>query len=175
MQVIFATTTEEGQNIPVIDVTNPAFSVALTDEELSKIAERTLKIVETAVKMRKNNVSGVHPSSRLSRDENNSYYTGMVTYFNKLGAENLHNSFATAHDRKMAYTIAPIAMRLRLRAIAQHLADNLERLLARRPTQDLHLLNIGGGTGVELLERNHLAQTKKTGTALRAKNGYRTI
>ena len=90
MQVIFATTTEEGQNIPVIDVTNPAFSVALTDEELSKIAERTRKIVETAVKMRKNNVSGVHPSSRLSRDENNNYYTGMVTYFNKLGAENLH-------------------------------------------------------------------------------------
>jgi hypothetical protein len=150
MRVIFATT-EAGQNVPVIDVTNPAFSLdALTEEKLAKIAEQTLKIAEVAVKMKKSNVTGADRSSRLlSRDENSSYYTGMVTYFNKLGSENLHDSFATAHDRKMADTIAPIAMRLRLHAIAQHLADNLEMLLARRPTQDLHLLNIGGGTGVD--------------------------
>jgi hypothetical protein len=149
MQVISATT-EEGQNIPVIDVTNPAFCIpALTDDELSKVAERTRNAVEIAAKMRENDLNPARPSSRLSRDENNSYYTGMVTYFNKLGAENLDDSFATAYDRKVADTIAPIAMRLRLRAIAQHLADNLERVLARRLTQDLHLLNIGGGTGVD--------------------------
>ena len=84
MQVILATT-EEGQNVPVIDVTNPAFAIeAPTDDELSKIAERSLKVVEAAVKMKKN-------SRLLSRNE--SYYTGMKTYFNKLGAENLHDSF----------------------------------------------------------------------------------
>ena len=125
MQVILATT-EEGQNVPVINVTNPAFALeALTDDEISKIAARSLKVVEAAVKMKKN-------SQLLSRDD--SYYTGMVTYFNKLGGENLHDSFATAYDRKMAATLAPIAMRLRLRAIAQHLADNLEGLLAK-PSQ----------------------------------------
>src|SRR5262245_14722060 len=134
MQVILATT-EEGQNVPVIDVTNPAFALeAPTDEELSKIAERSLKVVEAAVKIKKN-------SPLLSRDE--SYYTGMKTYFNKLGAENLHESFATAYDRKMAATLAPIATRLRLRAIAQDLADNLEGLLASHPSRDVHLLNIG--------------------------------
>jgi hypothetical protein len=148
MRVIFATT-NEGQNIPVIDVTNPAFFVTVTDEELSKIAEKTRKIVEIAVKMRKNNASGVRPSSKLSHDEDKTYYTGMATYFNKLGAENLHDTFATAQDKRMADTIAPIAMRLRLRAIAHHLADNLENLLACNPAQDLHLLNIGGGTGVD--------------------------
>ena len=52
-------------------------------------------------------------------------------------------------------------MRLRLRAIAQHLADNLERLLARRLTQDLHLLNIGGGTGVDSWNGIILLKQKK--------------
>ncbi len=132
MQVIFATNAE-GQHIPVIDVTNPAFFVTVSDEELSKIAARTLKIAETAIKMRKSNISDVQPSSSLSYDEKSAYYGGMITYFNKLGVENLHDAFAAAHDRNMAGTIAPIAMRLRLRAIAQYLADNLEILLAPPP------------------------------------------
>jgi hypothetical protein len=52
-------------------------------------------------------------------------------------------------------------MRLRLHAIAQHLADNLKRLLEHRFTQDLHLLNIGGGTGVDSWNGIILLKQKK--------------
>ena len=59
-------------------------------------------------------VTCTHPEFSLS----GVWPAAQSTLFKKLGVENLRDSFATSHDKKMADTIAPIATRLRLRTFA---------------------------------------------------------
>ena len=90
-----------------------------------------------------------------------SYTSGMVTYLNKLGPDNLGEGYATPMDRQWAAGLTPLTFRWRMRDVARLLADGLAPALAARPDAPLLMVNIAGGPAADswnaliLLQKEH--------------------
>jgi len=145
--VVYAKT-EEGVELPVIDVTNPAFRVSATDAELATMAEQYIleagKQQEVPVALRE-----VLRNSMLGRGlmaAAGTFLDGMSTYLLKLGPENLGMA-ASPIDKKIAASFPAFTARLRLQDMARLLTDGLLRAAAEEPRRPVCLVNIGGGTG----------------------------
>ena len=160
--------TDDGLELPVIDVTNPAFAVQLSEQELDALLQKHIKEVKS-----RERVPGFIMRLMLRLMQRNSilmrgiaatagtYMTGMNTYILKLGPENLNEDYASNLDRKVATSVPVLSARLRLQDIAHLLADRLILVLSSDEKSPLHLINIGGGTGVDsfnvliLLQKDH--------------------
>jgi hypothetical protein len=145
--VVYATT-EEGVQLAVIDVTNPAFRVTATDRELAAMAEQY--VLEAG---KQQEVSGALRealrNSMLGRGlmaAKGTFLDGMSTYLLKLGPENLGVE-AGPIDKRIAASFPAFTARLRLQDMARLLADGLVRAAAAEPRRPVCLVNIGGGTG----------------------------
>jgi len=148
----------EGLELPVIDVTHPAFELRLSDEELSsRVAEaiRELDRRERAPAfMRRLFLRFFLRDSILARGiagSRGSYMGGMSTYLLKLGPDNLDESYAKQIDRKIAASLPCLSARLRLQATAELIAEELAGALAAAPGRALHLVNIAGGPAADSL------------------------
>jgi hypothetical protein len=148
----------QGEAIPVIDVTHPAF--ALSDDPAAVAALRA----EAALIDRKHRqlpkfllryfMWSAAKRSLLARallQPDSAVLPGMSTYLMKLGADNLVPPFDTRVDRQFAAAPGVLSMRLRLQQVATLVAAGLEKELAERPAAPLHLINIGGGTAIDTL------------------------
>jgi hypothetical protein len=147
--VVYAKT-EEGLELAVIDVTNPAFSVSATDAELAAMAERYIleagKQQEVPAALRE-----ALRNSMLGRGlmaATGTFLDGMSTYLLKLGPENLGVE-ASPIDQRIAASFPAFTARLRLQDMARLLADGLVRAAAVEPQRAMCLVNIGGGTGCD--------------------------
>jgi hypothetical protein len=145
--VVYAKT-EEGVELAVIDVTNPAFAVTATDAELAAMAEQYIleagKQQEVPAALRE-----ALRNSMLGRGlmaATGTFLDGMSTYLLKLGPENLGVE-ASPIDQRIAASFPAFAARLRLQDMARLLADGLVRAAAVEPERPVCLVNIGGGTG----------------------------
>ena len=145
--VVYAKT-EEGVELAVIDVTNPAFRVSATDAELAAMAERYIleagKQQEVPAALRE-----ALRNSMLGRGlmaATGTFLDGMSTYLLKLGPENLGVE-ASPIDQRIAASFPAFTARLRLQDMARLLADGLVRATAVAPRRPVCLVNIGGGTG----------------------------
>jgi hypothetical protein len=145
--VVYAKT-EQGGELAVIDVTNPAFGVAATDAELAAMAEQYIleagKQQEVPAALRE-----ALRNSMLGRGlmaATGTFLDGMSTYLLKLGPENLGME-ASPIDKKIAASFPAFTARLRLQDMARLLADGLVRSAAVEPRRPVCLVNIGGGTG----------------------------
>ena len=159
--------TDEGLELPVIDVTHPAFHIALDEGEQAALIERFLQDVGGPERlpaflrgvlfrvMRRRSVI-----MRGLMGASGTFMSGMNTYLMKLGPDNLDQPFFGAVDRRLAGSPAGLSMRLRLQDTAELLADALLAPLAARPDAALHLLNIGGGPAIDSLNALILVQTK---------------
>ncbi len=78
-----------------------------------------------------------------------SYTSGMVTYLNKLGPDNLGEGYATPLDRQWAAGLTALTFRWRMRDLARLLADGLAPALAARPDAPLFMVNIAGGPAAD--------------------------
>ena len=148
--------TDDGIELPVIDVTNPAFIIQLSDLELDELFKKYLKEVESRERvpaflmrlmlglMQRNSflMRGIAASA-------GTFMTGMNTYILKLGPENLNDGYASNIDRKVAASLPVLSARLRLQDIAHLMADRLISVLSSGEKSPLHLINIGGGPGVD--------------------------
>jgi hypothetical protein len=146
--------TDDGLELPVIDVTHPAFACDPSPAELDAVAEATLRGWRRGRRIPAFARRWLTRRSLLARgamDASGSYLSGITTYLYKLGAENLGAGYAGAMDRRVASSIFPIAMRLRLQAMARLLADGLAPALAARPRRPLRLINLGGGAASDSL------------------------
>jgi hypothetical protein len=145
--LVFAKT-EEGVELAVIDVTNPAFQVTATDAELASMAEQYIleagKQQEVPAALRE-----ALRNSMLGRGlmaATGTFLDGVSTYLLKLGPENLGKD-ASPLDQRIAASFPAFTARIRLQDMARMLADGLAIAIAAEPRRPVCLVNIGGGAG----------------------------
>lgn len=142
--------TEDGRELAVIDVTNPAFAVSATDAELSAMAKQYICEAGQQHQMPAALREALR-SSMLGRGlmaAAGTFLDGISTYLLKLGPENLGEG-ASPIDRRIAASFPAFAARIRLADMAQLLADGLACAATSEPHRRMRLVNIGGGAGAD--------------------------
>lgn len=142
--------TDDGIELPVIDLTHPAFASVPGPDELAAISAASLRGFQQVLALPETVRRMLAAGSVLARDAEAAFVGGMTTYLQKLGPENLGAGWAGPLDRQLAAGIGPVCMRLRLRETARLLAGGLTPVLAAR-RGPLHLINIGGGAAADSL------------------------
>jgi hypothetical protein len=150
--------TDDGVELPVIDVMHPAFQISLDESGLDALLQQYLRDAKGPQKvpafLRNLMFSFMRRRSVIMRGlmgASGTFMSGMNTYLIKLGADNLNKDFFSDIDRRLAGSSAGTYMRLRLQDIARLLADALIPPLDSRRGATLHLLNIGGGPAMDSL------------------------
>jgi hypothetical protein len=156
---IFYAATDDGFELPIIDVTHPAFFVSLGEAEQTARIAAFLQESQPFAKLprfaREPLIRFFLRGSVLGRamgEAGNSYLPGMSTYLFKLGPENLAKVSTKPIDRKIASAFPSFAMRLRVCDMARLLADAARTaLLGAPPERPLYLVNIAGGPAIDSL------------------------
>lgn len=147
---VLYTTTKEGEQVAIIDVTNPAFTLTVADAEVVALQEQY--ILEAARRQEiPTALQEALRSSKFGRGlmaASGTFLDGMTTYLLKLGPENLREGTSPI-DQRIAASFPAFAARLRLQDISRLLADGLEVTAAVDPRRRLCLVNIGGGPGAD--------------------------
>jgi len=135
--------------LPIVDVTNPAFAIAPSAEEL---AAMSAKYVEES------RSQDVPPQLReaLSRSRLGSglmaargtFLSGLNTYLLKIGPENLPEDFEPI-DRRIAASFPAVTTRLRLQDMASLMSEGLTGVLAADDHRPIHFINIAGGPAAD--------------------------
>jgi hypothetical protein len=161
---------DEGVELPVIDVTHPAFALDPTVGEISRRVEAYLRGEDRWERMPRILRWGISRfclrRSVLARGGtglDGSLMSGMTTYLMKLGPDNLGEGYAKSLDRKVAEALPPYGVRLRLRDMARLIAESLIPALAARPGQPIRLLNIAGGPAMDSLNGLILVRRERPG------------
>ncbi len=160
--------TDEGVELPVIDLTHSAFEVNLSFDQLAALTAssrrrlRRLELLPTFVHRLMARRSILLRNAMGSQD---SFYGGMATYLLKLGAANMHGVHEGRLDSVIASAIGPVSIRLRHRAASNLIAEGLAFALDSLDTKGrpVHLVNISGGPASDSL--NALILLKKTDPA----------
>jgi hypothetical protein len=149
--VLYAVT-NDGLELPVIDITHPAFALSEGPEDLPRIAEASLRALRRSRRMPgfvKRLMARRSILLRGAMAPSGGFQTGLVTYLFKLGSDNLGRGYAGTLDRRMCRSIAAISMRMRLRSMARLAADALAVTMAERPGRPVRVVNIAGGTAID--------------------------
>jgi hypothetical protein len=162
--------TDEGLELPVIDVTHPAFSHYPGPDEIDALARKTLGGFA-----RSSHVPGVVYRMMARRSvvfrnvmaARGTFLPGVATYLQKLPPDTLGRTWAGRLDRRLLRLVGPVCMRLRLRDASALLADAVAAAAgAAPPLSPLHLVSIAGGTAIECL--NALILLRRTNPGLLA-------
>jgi hypothetical protein len=146
--------TDEGIELPVIDVTHPAFACDVSPAVLSALIDESVRDIARVRNTPPDVLRGILAQSILARgwvQSVGSFMSGMTTYLNRLGPENLGDGYASPIDRKMAAGLLALSFRLRLRDLARAGADAVASALAVPDGRPVLLLNIGGGAAADTL------------------------
>ncbi len=146
--------TDDGVELPVIDITHPAFAFEMGEAEVSALIDQMVLSVQRVAQTPAAVMQALAQQSILLRgmaESAGTYTTGIMTYLNKLGPDNLGEGYASPVDRQWAASLTPVTFRWRMRDVARLLADGLAPALAARPDGPVHLLNIGGGPAMDSL------------------------
>jgi hypothetical protein len=157
--------TDDGLELPVVDISHPAFALTLDAESQRKLTARFIAEQQRFAQLPKwlglPLMRFMLRGSRLAkglRQARGSFLDGMTTYLFKLGPQNL-GPYAVPIDRRLVSSLPAVSMRLRLSDVSRLLAEGIATRLAAAPSRPLHLLNIAGGAAVDsanalmLLER----------------------
>jgi hypothetical protein len=155
---------DEDLELPIIDVTHPAFAVTLTEEEVDAEVARFLAAPRPFAKLpaflQRALLGRFLRKSLLAqgiRKSEGAFLPGLSTYLLKLGPQNLGDAYAIP----IAASLPALSVRLRLQDMATLLAAALAPQLAARPGRSLRLVNIAGGPAMDslnaliLLRRDH--------------------
>ena len=144
--------TDDGLELPVIDITHPAFEVSVDERQLDAQLQQFLHDSHGPAFLRGLLFALMRRRSILMRgliDADGTFLSGLNTYILKLGADNLNKSYFGEIDRRIAGSPAGLFARLRLQDISHLLADNVASPLSANKKARLHLLNIGGGPAID--------------------------
>jgi len=150
--------TRQGYQLPVIDVSHPAFTIA--DDAASLRALRSAfaegekarkRVPGFIMKWMMRSMARRSLLSKALFRTDASVLPGMSTYVMKLGAANLVAPFNTDVDRRLAALPPTNSLRIRLQQLARLLAEGLQPELSARPAAPVHLFSIGGGTAIDCL------------------------
>jgi hypothetical protein len=147
----------QGLELPVIDVTHPLFSSATEDAELDplrahywseaakrKKVPRWIQRLFWVVFLRQSIIGrGLLAAA-------GGFLDWQSTYLMKLTPENLGEAYARKLDHRIVASLPGVSMRLRLRQMAELLAEDLATRLSQvAPDAELVLVNIGGGPAMD--------------------------
>jgi hypothetical protein len=144
--------TNDGVELPVIDVTHPAFAVDVRPEDLPRIEEESIRKVRRTARLPRfiGRIVGLRsPIMRGTLRASGGVLDGMTTYLYKLGPSMLGKGYSIGVDRELNSQMGPVAARLRFHAHVGLTADALEAALAARAGSSVRVLNLGGGTAVD--------------------------
>lgn len=147
--VLYAMTTD-GLQVPIIDVTNRAFALSVSDEEIAAMCAQFVaesgQASEVPAAVRVVLQRSVLGSGLMAAA--GTFLDGMSTYLLKLGPANLWDE-AQDVDRRLAASFPAFMTRLRLDDVSRLLADGLSHLCEAVPGRPLWLFNIGGGAAAD--------------------------
>lgn len=169
--------TGDGLEVAVIDITHEAFARALVQspEEIAAVSAESLRMLEQSMAVPAFLLKTLSKGSILLREAHGDlpYLSGMTTYLQKLGPENLGAGYATALDRKVAASIGPLAMRMRMRDLAALIATTLAAGNGAAPGRPIDLISIGSGPASECW--NALLLLRRDGPAVIAGRRIRIL
>ena len=161
---------DDALELPIIDVTHPAFAVTLTEAEIDAEVARFLARPQPFAKLPpflQRAIFGLLLRKSLLaqgiRKSEGAFLPGLSTYLLKLGPDNLGDAYATPIDRRIAASIQALSVRLRLQDMATLLSETLAPRLGAEAGRPLRFLNIAGGPAMDslnalvLLRRDHPA------------------
>jgi hypothetical protein len=151
--------TAQDLEVPVIDVSNPAFAVADDAQSVESLRQVSVGMMRRNARMPRFLLRFLIRSAAkrsflahaMLGVGKGTFLPGMNTYLMKLGPDNLVPPFDTPTDRRFAAYPGIQGIRIRLQQTAKLLAQGLEPVLAGRPGAPLQLLNIGGGSAIDSL------------------------
>jgi hypothetical protein len=149
--------TDDGIELPVMDITHPAFVETAGPAELDALAKDFLEFQKSPAFFRRF-FSQRSIAMRGLGSAAGKFLGGMTTYVAKLKPALLGKGYAGMIDRKVAGGIGSVAFRLRLQDVAHLMAEELAPLIAAGTGRALHLLNIGGGPAMDSLNALILIQ-----------------
>jgi hypothetical protein len=148
--------TRAGYVLPVIDVTDPRFTVPDDPGSLRRLFDAAAEEERRNRRMPKFIMrwlvkSAAKRSLMLQAlfGGNATFVDGMSTYVMKLGADNLTPPYDSPMDKRMAAAAPLTLLRLRTQQVARLTADALVAELAGAKTAPLHLINIAGGPAID--------------------------
>ncbi len=154
---IYYAVTDDGLELPVIDVTHPAFRIDISQADLDRLYEEHVGELQQRARIpgfiQKIFLRYMMRRSRLMQALSGAAGTflgGMDTYIMKLGPDNMGRAYASDLDRQISASLPGLAIRLRLQNIAHLLAEGIAPALGANE-QPLHFLNIGGGPAIDSL------------------------
>lgn len=155
-QGIVYATTSDGYELPIIDITHPAFAVPDDPASLASLRAQYRAAEQQQARLpvfirRLMMKMGARQSELLRAlvAPEQSFLGGLHTYIMKLGPANLPDRFNTPLDQRITGSPHARFVRLRLQHCAQLLAGGLEPLLQHEPGAPLHFVNIGGGPAID--------------------------
>jgi len=149
--------TNDGLELPVVDVTHPAFELTLSEEKQQALVAHFLSEQRSFARLPRLVRSALlrffMRGSRIARGLRHAqggFLDGMTTYLFKLGPKNL-GSYAVPADHRILMSLPAISVRLRLSDMARLMAEGLAPRLAADPQSSLHFVNIAGGPAADSL------------------------
>lgn len=149
--------TDDGVELPVIDVTNPIFAENPGQRELAVLTQDFLHFQKMPLFFRRF-LARRSITMRGMRSASKGFLGGMTTYVAKLPPGVLGKGYAGYMDRKVAGGIGSVSFRMRLSEMSRSIADQLAPALAGRKGVPVHLFNIGGGPAMDSLNALILIQ-----------------
>jgi hypothetical protein len=150
--------TGDGVELPVVDVTHPAFAISITDSEQKTLVEKFLRdgvpLAKLPKPLREIALRFLLRQSVLAQgidQARGSFMSGMQTYLLKLGPEMLGSAYTKPIDRQIASAFPSFCVRLRLQDMAKLMAETLLPLLSADPRRPLRFVNIAGGPAMDSL------------------------
>ncbi|HMJ55124.1 MAG TPA: hypothetical protein VK540_23775 [Polyangiaceae bacterium] len=153
---VYYAVTADGSELPVVDVTNPAFAPLHDEAQMARLLALFTRFERWRARIPKS-IMGVMLGwaarrSRLARafsHASEGVVSGMTLYAAKLGPGMLDNRDWSVIDRRIAATPPSWLSRARLEDMARLLAEGLAPLLTAHPGRPLHLFNIAGGPAAD--------------------------
>jgi hypothetical protein len=136
--------------LPIVDVTNPAFALSPSEDELA--AMRTQFVTESTQNHEVSpELRAALGRSRLGRglmSARGTFLTGLNTYLLKLGPDNLPAD-CDPIDKRIAASFPSVTARLRLQDMAALTSEGLIERLAANRQRPLYFINIAGGPAAD--------------------------
>jgi len=148
-QDVLSARTGDGLNVPIVDITNPAFRIDPSEQELAALTDQFLNEATARQDVPPPLLAALQRSvlGRGLMAARGTFLSGMHTYLMKLGPDSLWDG-AEEIDRRIAASFPAFTNRLRVQDMARLLADGI---VAAAPAagRALSFVNIAGGPAAD--------------------------